>query len=102
MTNYMEHYQLHRWKPSDSFLRTSFNQDLAGIGIGIQATKAQARRLEQEKAEISIGVYTGNNAASRTIYLGFRPRVILVETALGNHYGSNGGESISDDLAIDG
>ena len=40
--------------------------------------------------------------ASRTIHLGFRPRAVLVEMALGNRYGSNGGESISGGLAVDG
>ena len=58
--------------------------------------------LEREKAEISTGAYTGDNAASRTIHLGFRPRAVLVEMALGNRYGSNGGESISGGLAVDG
>ena len=102
MANYTEHYQLHQWEPSDNFLRTDFNQDFARIDTGIRAAKAQAERLEREKAEISTGAYTGDNAASRTIHLGFRPRAVLVEMALGNRYGSNGGESISGGLAVDG
>ena len=102
MANYTEHYQLHQWEPSDSFLRTDFNQDFARIDTGMRAAKAQAERLEREKAEISTGAYTGDNAASRTIHLGFRPRAVLVEMALGNRYGSNGGESISGGLAVDG
>ena len=88
MANYTEHYQLHQWEPSDSFLRTDFNQDFARIDTGMRAAKAQAERLEREKAEISTGAYTGDNAASRTIHLGFRPRAVLVEMALGNRYGS--------------
>ena len=66
MANYTEHYQLHQWEPSDNFLRTDFNQDFARIDTGIRAAKAQAERLEREKAEISTGAYTGDNAASRT------------------------------------
>ena len=31
MANYTEHYQLHQWEGSDSFLRTDFNEDLAKI-----------------------------------------------------------------------
>ncbi len=77
MANYTEHYQLHQWEPSDNFLRTDFNQDFARIDTGIRAAKAQAERLEREKAEISTGAYTGDNAASRTIHLGFRPRAVL-------------------------
>ena len=77
MANYTEHYQLHQWEPSDNFLRTDFNQDFARIDTGMRAAKAQAERLEREKAEISTGAYTGDNAASRTIHLGFRPRAVL-------------------------
>ena len=47
MANYTEHYQLHQWEPSDSFLRTDFNQDFARIDTGIRAAKAQAERLER-------------------------------------------------------
>ena len=57
MANYTEHYQLHQWEPSDSFLRTDFNQDFARIDTGMRAAKAQAERLEREKAEISTGLY---------------------------------------------
>ena len=42
MANYTEHYQLHQWEPSDSFLRTDFNQDFARIDTGMRAAKAQA------------------------------------------------------------
>ena len=59
MANYTEHYQLHQWEPSDSFLRTDFNQDFARIDTGMRAAKVQAERLEREKAEISTGAYTG-------------------------------------------
>ena len=45
MANYTEHYQLHQWEPSDSFLRTDFNQDFARIDTGMRAAKAQAERL---------------------------------------------------------
>ena len=59
MANYTEHYQLHQWEPSDSFLRTDFNQDFARIDTGIRAAKAQAERLEQEKADIEAALCSG-------------------------------------------
>ena len=82
-------------------LRTDFNQDFARIDTGIRAAKAQAGSWNG-RGRISTGAYTGDNAASRTIHLGFRPRAVLVEMALGNRYGSNGGESISGGPAVDG
>lgn len=79
MATYTPNYQLHQWEPTDSFLRTDFNEDFQKIDTGIRTALSTA----QGKAEIVVGTYAGDGSASRTINLGFQPRAVLVETSWG-------------------
>lgn len=48
-----------------------------------------------EKAKIITGTYTGNNAATRTISLGFKPKAVILFTPHGGSYeSSSSGESV--------
>lgn len=67
MANYTQHYQLHQWEPTDDFLRTDFNTDLEKIDDALG-----------EKSGIVTGSYTGNDAESQSISLGFHPQAVLV------------------------
>ena len=67
MASYTQHYQLHQWEPTDDFLRTDFNTDLEKIDDALG-----------EKSGIVTGSYTGNDAESQSISLGFHPQAVLV------------------------
>lgn len=105
MANYTQHYQLHQWVPEDNFLRTDFNGDFEKIDTAIhkaqtaaegaqsaaeaaQAAGEGAQSTADGKATIITGSYTGNDAASRTISLGFQPKAVLVERQDGIRYGN--------------
>ena len=77
MATYTENFGLHQWVPEDDFLRTDFNEDFAKIDAAIQAAKAQAEDLEDSKAELVVGSYTGNGS-SKTISVGFQPRMVVI------------------------
>ena len=75
MATYTANYGLHQWVPGDNFLRTDFNTDFQKIDAGIKAALSTA----QGKPDIVTGSYTGDDAASRTISLGFQPKAVLLE-----------------------
>ena len=107
MATYTSNYQLHQWVPEDDFLRSDFNEDFQKIDAGIAAALAAAG----EKTEIVAGSYTGNDAAGRTIDLGFQPKAVFFEHSRGvrdqtttqgglalqgmNLFGRNGGTAAS-------
>ena len=69
MANYTEHYQLHQWEGSDSFLRTDFNEDLKKVDLAIWAAKSASGCIE--------GTFTGNGDQTE-ISLGVRPKFVAV------------------------
>lgn len=114
--NQTEYCQLSQWDASDQVLRTEFNGDNAKIDAALAAmseevsgkaevsalaAKADVTALEEVealalgRAEIRLGTYVGNGAASQLIQLGFKPKAVLVLTtdggmsdvADGRHYG---------------
>lgn len=114
--NQTEYCQLSQWDASDQVLRTEFNGDNAKIDAALAAmseevsgkaevsalaVKADVAALEEVealalgRAEIRLGTYVGNGAASQLIQLGFKPKAVLVLTtdggmsdvADGRHYG---------------
>lgn len=114
--NQTEYCQLSQWDASDQVLRTEFNGDNAKIDAALAAmseevsgkaevsalaVKADVAALEEVealalgRAEIRLGTYVGNGAASQLIQLGFKPKAVLVLTSDGDvsdalegrHYG---------------
>ena len=94
MATYTANYGLHQWVPGDNFLRTDFNTDFQKIDAGIKAALSTA----QGKAEIVTGSYTGDDAASRTISLGFQAKALFIEAQDGRRDASR----ISGGLALPG
>ena len=69
MANYTEHYQLHQWEGSDSFLRTDFNEDLEKIDTVLGALSVE---------RIAQGSYVGDGTNDRIIQLPFAPKFVIV------------------------
>ena len=110
MSTFTQNYQLHQWVPEDNFLRTDFNEDFAKIDKAIKealtaagsaqsaantaqsaASTAQsaantAQSTANSKIALVSGSYTGDGAESQTIYLGFRPKAVLLERQDGVRY----------------
>ena len=63
-SSYTEHFQLNQWAAEDPVLREDFNADNA--------------KLDKVIPRIVTGTYTGDGTADRTIYLGFRPKAVLL------------------------
>lgn len=57
-------------------LRNEFNGNLANVNTQIQ-------NLEGKKVELATGSYTGDDAVTRIISLGFTPRAVIVENLTG-------------------
>ena len=68
-----EHYGLSQPQPWERPSRAAWCGDMAAIDAALA-----------EKAELVVGRYTGDNADSRTISLGFTPSAVLVEQIDGN------------------
>lgn len=81
MANYTQHYKLHQWESTDSFLRTDFNEDLEKIDTAIHAA---------DQEDYIAGTYTGDGAEERVITLGFTPSAVLFERENGTR-GTTGG-----------
>lgn len=79
MATYTENYHLHQWVPEDNFLRTDFNQDFQKLDTAL----AEVEALAGSKCSVVAGIYSGNNAESREINLGFQPIAVLVEVSYG-------------------
>ena len=126
-TNHTTNYNLNLWEASDKFVREEFNENSTKIDAAIKAvdakadTKADAAALTAEttartsainsltqavnqRAQVAAGYYTGNGAASRSIYTGFTPKAVLVMLPGGTIYSSSsfGGSSCSGGLAVTG
>lgn len=63
-SSYTEHFQLNQWAAEDPVLREDFNADNA--------------KLDKVIPRIVTGTYTGDGTADRTIYLGFRPKAVIL------------------------
>ena len=103
MATYTANYGLHQWVAEDNFQRTDFNTDLSKIDAGLKtaqdtadgaasaASAAQsaadaAQSTADSKISLMTGSYTGNDAESRSISLGFQPKAVLVERQNGIRY----------------
>lgn len=71
-TNQTASYGLHLWEPGDDFLREEFNEN----------TQVLEEALAQKCGAV-FGSYTGDDTTNRTIYLGFRPRAVLLASKFG-------------------
>lgn len=81
-TNKTENYGLHAWEPGDDFMRTEFNENFQKLDAALAGLQSSLGN----KLEIVTGSYTGNDAATRTITLGFRPKLVIVVTRDGLTY----------------
>ena len=112
--NYTQNYQLNQWEAADRVQRTDFNADNAKLDAAIQAQAdaLAAERSVREAADQSIrmslvklaaGSYTGDGADSRTIYLGFTPKAVLLmlpDGKNGDEFSCYGGFAVQDSPAI--
>ena len=98
-TNYTSNYQLNQWEPTDQVLRTDFNADNVKLDAAIaelesgkadqsalSALSSTVASLSLNLTKLTFGSYVGNDAASRTISLGFTPKAVLVFTSFGAVY----------------
>lgn len=98
-TNQTSNYQLNQWEPTDQVLRTDFNADNAKLDAAIaelesgkadqsalSALSSTVTSLSLNLTKLTFGSYVGNDAASRTISLGFTPKAVLVFTSFGATY----------------
>ena len=80
MANYTEHYQLHQWEGSDSFLRTDFNEDLAKIDNALN-------QLAGSTLHIASGSYAGTGEAGaehpNQLTFGFVPKMVVLTVDAG-------------------
>ena len=94
MATYTANYQLHQWVPEDNFLRTDFNQDFQKL----DTAQAEVEALAGSKCSVVAGTYSGNNAESREINLGFQPVAVMLENSYGRRpavdYGMYGGLAV--------
>lgn len=81
-TNKTEHYALHAWEPEDDFVRQEFNENFAKLDTALAGLQSSLGA----KLEIVTGSYTGNDAATRTITLGFRPKLLIIVEKTGLPY----------------
>lgn len=97
-------YNLHKWEPEDSFLRSEFNDNFTALDTAVKgaksagdnalttarselnAAKAALAAVDATKCEVYAGSYSGNGQTSRDFALGFRPKAVLVETNHGLRY----------------
>ncbi len=70
-----EHYQLNQYEPTDSFLRTDFNEDNAKIDGALHQIA--------QRPECVVGHYQGNDSSTRDIYLGFQPKLMIISSTRG-------------------
>lgn len=79
-TNKSKNYGLHLWAPSDSFLRTEFNDNFTRIDEKLAANLNQVnKRID---ALLVYGTYKGTGGTQH-IVLGFRPKVVFLSIASG-------------------
>ena len=80
MANYTEHYQLHQWEGSDSFLRTDFNEDLAKIDNALN-------QLAGSTLHIASGSYAGTGEAGaehpNQLTFEFVPKMVVLTVDAG-------------------
>lgn len=94
-SNYTENYGLCQWEATDQVLREEFNQDNTKVDAALSnleekkaeqsAMQQLGQRLEHLEGmpQLVIGSYTGDNAESRLISLGFTPKAVLVFVSMG-------------------
>lgn len=98
-SNHTSNYNLNQWEPEDKVIRTEFNEDnqkidtalgelAANVGgkadqSDLEAVSSQLTSLSATVPKLAYGTYSGNNASSRTINVGFTPKVVFVFSAQG-------------------
>lgn len=97
-THKTEFLNLNQWLGADKPKREDFNRDNLNIENSVknhvQNLKShitEQERVQWNNAVATIGTYTGNNTATRTITLGFTPRVVILFSAdrsLGEYFSS--------------
>ena len=104
--NHTEHYELNQWLAADQVLRTDFNADNAKLDAALEdlesrkanqsalsalssTMSALSANLSANLTKITFGSYSGDNAASRTVSLGFTPKAVFLMESQGRvlYYG---------------
>lgn len=87
-TNQTTNYGLHSWEPEDKFLREEINEnfDLLDAALNLKATQSDLDTLSAGAVKVVSGRYNGGGTGSRSISLGFRPKVVLIMGRNNNAY----------------
>ena len=98
-SKYTENYGLCQWELEDNVIHSEFNEDnqkidaaLKGLATAVNS-KAEQSSLDSVSSlltnlsgtvpKLAYGTYSGNNTNSRTINVGFTPKVVFVFSAQG-------------------
>ena len=78
-TNKTRNLNLHSWTLDDPVKMAEFNENFSAIDASFGLLSGAVA----EKAELVLGSYSGNNAATQSIALGFQPKAVLVMDSFG-------------------
>ncbi len=106
-TNYTSNFHLCQWEAGDPVLRVDFNADNAKLDAALTAQQSAIARAQSAAdnafrpgyVPVVTGYYAGNDAASRDITLGFRPKAVLV---LESHLFTSDNAAYYSAMVIDG
>lgn len=88
-SNYTNDFQLCQWEADDKVLRDDFNADNAKIEAALKQISQELVSMREQldkvytadKPQVVAGMYIGDDRATRTIELGFRPRAVFLTRA---------------------
>ena len=75
MANYTEHYQLHQWEGSDSFLRADFNEDFKKIDTALHGL---AGKVVQTVSGSYVGTGEYGEEHPNRLEFPFEPDVVVI------------------------
>jgi len=85
--NHTTNYNLPQWEATDAVKREDVNGAMATVDAALKTVSDAAANVP----EFVFGTYTGDGQESQTIYLGRRPKAVLVEPIDGIRNQANGG-----------
>ena len=99
-----EKYKLNLIEMSDTFSPEPLNENMEALEAALDAEAAarksgdsamSSRVTTLEARKIATGTYTGNGTADQTIYIGFTPKVVMIQPGIDNglYLGITGGSS---------
>ena len=112
-TNHTTNYNLCQWLATDQVQRTDFNADNAKIDAALadlennkaaltdlEPLESSIQQITADLTKLTFGTYSGDDAVSRTINLGFTPTAVLLFDSYGRTMTSSGTAYYFGGLAI--